>query len=206
MWGRDERAERDPHLTAALKDVVLAMVAVIGVVNAAVKALDRSVAARLGEHPDGAIFTSLPRYRVSFNAAQVLAAWGDCRASLRTSPTSVAALAGLHTGDQSLRQTARRCTSAGPATNASGRAMTTFADNSRHAQPVGGEDLHRGPRRADTTTPTPSASSPCAWIRVIWRCWHAHTALRPQPGTEPPEHSLRIFGRPRGMRLTQGVP
>ena len=92
MWGRDERAERDPHLTAALKDVVLAMVAVIGVVNAAVKNLDKSVAARLGEHPDGAIFTSLPRSG-QINAAQMLAAWGDCRQAYEN-PASVAALAG----------------------------------------------------------------------------------------------------------------
>jgi transposase len=43
----------DPHLTAALKDAVLAMVAVIGAVNAAVKNLDKSVAARLGEPRTG---------------------------------------------------------------------------------------------------------------------------------------------------------
>ena len=44
--------------------------------NAAIKSLDRSIAADLGEHPDGAIFTSLPR---PGHADWVLAEWGDCR-------------------------------------------------------------------------------------------------------------------------------
>jgi len=48
-------------LTTAVRDAVLALVSVLKAVTAAVKDLDRSVAARLSEHPDGKIFTSLPR-------------------------------------------------------------------------------------------------------------------------------------------------
>ena len=59
--------------------------------DAAVKSLDHSVAAHLGEHPDGAIFTSLPRSG-QVNAAQVLAEWGDCRPAYEH-PDSIAALA-----------------------------------------------------------------------------------------------------------------
>jgi transposase len=51
----------DEALTEALRDAVLALVAVPRAVNGALKDLDRSVAAHLGEHPDGKIFTSLPR-------------------------------------------------------------------------------------------------------------------------------------------------
>ena len=69
-------------LTEALRDAVLAAVGVLTALNASVKNLDRSVAAHLGEHPDGAIFTSLPRSG-QINAAQVLAEWGDCPPSLR---------------------------------------------------------------------------------------------------------------------------
>ncbi len=119
-------------LTEALRDAVLAAVGVLTALNASVKNLDRSVAAHLGEHPDGAIFTSLPRSG-QVNAAQVLAVWGDCRQAY-DGPGAVAALAG--------------CT---PVTKESGKhravhfrwacnkrfrkAMTTFADNSRHASP-----------------------------------------------------------------------
>ena len=44
-------------LSEALRDTVLAATGVLTALNAAVRNLDRSVAAHLGEHPDGAIFT-----------------------------------------------------------------------------------------------------------------------------------------------------
>ena len=80
-------------LTEALRDAVLAAVGVLTALNASVKNLDRSAAAHLGEHPDGAIFTSLPRSG-QINAAQVLAEWGDARQAYEH-PDSVAALAGV---------------------------------------------------------------------------------------------------------------
>jgi transposase len=111
---------------------VLALAAVLTALNAAVKDLGRSVTAHLGEHPDGQIFTSLPRSG-QINAAQMLAEWGDCRQAYER-PDSVAALAGVT-----------------PVTKQSGkhrsvefrwacskrfrRAITIFADNSRHASP-----------------------------------------------------------------------
>ena len=124
--------------------------------NTAVKNLDQSAAARLGEHPDGEIFTSLPRSG-QINAAQMLAEWGDARQAYE-SPDSVAALAG--------------CT---PVTKDSGKhravhfrwacnkrfrvALTTFADNSRHASPWAATST-TGPAHRAKTTPTPSAYSP----------------------------------------------
>jgi transposase len=165
----------DPHLTTALKDAVLAMVGVIGAVNAAVKNLDTSVAARLGEHPDGAIFASLPRSG-RINAAQMLAEWGDCRQAYE-GPDSVAALAG--------------CT---PVTKASGKhkavhfrwacnkrfrcAMTTFADNSRHASPWAAR-VYTDARQAGKDHPHAVRVLARAWIRVIWRCWRDNTPYDP---------------------------
>ncbi|WP_182878248.1 IS110 family transposase, partial [Microbispora sp. H10670] len=126
------RGTGEDALTEALRDAVLALVGVLKALNAAIKDLDRSAAAHLGEHPDGEIFTSLPRSG-QINAAQMLAEWGDCRPAYANAD-SVAALAG--------------CT---PVTKESGKhravhfrwacnkrfrqAMTTFADNSRHASP-----------------------------------------------------------------------
>ncbi len=80
-------------LTVALRDAVLALAAVLTALGAAIKNLDRSAAARLGEHPDGEIFTSLPRSG-QISAAQMLAEWGDCRQACEH-PDSVAALAGV---------------------------------------------------------------------------------------------------------------
>jgi transposase len=122
----------DEALTEALRDAVLALAAVLTALNAAVKDLDRSAAAHLGEHPDGQIFTSLPRSG-QINAAQMLAEWGDAHQAY-DHPDAVAALAGVT-----------------PVTSQSGKhrsvyfrwacnkrfrkAITIFADNSRHASP-----------------------------------------------------------------------
>jgi len=154
-------------LAEALRDAVLAAVTVLRALNASVKSLDRSVAAHLGEHPDGAIFTSLPRSG-QVNAAQVLAEWGDCRPAYEH-PDSVAALAG--------------CT---PVTKESGKhravhfrwacnkrfrvAITTFADNSRHASPWAAK-IYNDARAGGKDHPHAVRILARAWIRVIYRCW-----------------------------------
>jgi transposase len=154
-------------LSEALRDVVLAAVGVITALNAAVKSLDRSVAAHLGEHPDGKIFTSLPRSG-QVNAAQVLAEWGDCRPAY-AGPDSVAALAGVT-----------------PVTSQSGKhrdvhfrwacnkrfraAITTFADNSRHASPWAAK-VYTDARARGKDHPHAIRILARAWIRVIWPCW-----------------------------------
>ena len=154
-------------LTEALRDVVLAAVGVLTALNTSVKNLDRSTAAHLGEHPDGKIFTSLPRSG-QINAAQVLAEWGDTRQAYEH-PDTVAALAG--------------CT---PVTKESGKhravhfrwacnkrfrkAITTFADNSRHASPWAA-GIYNGARASGKDHPHAVRVLARAWIRVIWRCW-----------------------------------
>lgn len=157
----------DEGLVDAIRDAVLALVAVLKTLGAARKDLDRSVAAHLGEHPDAATFTSLPRSG-QVNAAQMLAEWGDSREAY-DGPESIAALAGVT-----------------PVTKASGKhkavhfrwacnkrfrvALTTFADNSRHASPwaakVYADALARGHDH-----PHAIRVLARAWIRVIYRCW-----------------------------------
>jgi transposase len=152
-------------LTEALRDAVLAAVGVLTALNAAVKSLDRSVAAHLGEHPDGKIFTSLPR---PGHADWVLAEWGDCRQAY-DGPDSVAALAGVT-----------------PVTSQSGKhrdvhfrwacnkrfrvAVTTFADNSRHASPWAAK-VYSDARARGKDHPHAVRILARAWIRVIWPCW-----------------------------------
>jgi transposase len=77
----------------AVGDAVLAMVPVLRAGASSLKGLTRSVTTRLGEHPDGKMFTSLPRSG-QVNAAQILAEWCDCREAY-DSADAVAALAGL---------------------------------------------------------------------------------------------------------------
>jgi len=161
----------DETLTEAVRDAVLAMVAVLSGLVTALKDLDRSVAAHLGEHPDGPIFTSLPRSG-QINAAQVLAEWGDVREAYDR-PDAVAALAGVT-----------------PVTKESGkhravhfrwacnkrfrRAITIYADNSRHASPWAAK-IYNDARAAGKDHPHAVRILARAWIRVIWRCWQDRT-------------------------------
>lgn len=151
----------------ARRDAVLAMVRVIEALNRAIKDLDRSVAAHLGEHPDAEIFRSLPRAG-QVNAAQMLAEWGDCREAY-DGPEAVAALSGM-----------------APVTRRSGKhvavgfrwacdkrfrdAMVTFADNSRHASPWAAA-IYAAAIARGKDHPHAVRILARAWIRVIFRCW-----------------------------------
>ena len=157
----------DQALTDAIRDAVLALVTILRALGAARKDLDRSLAAHLGEHPDAAIFTSLPRSG-QINAAQMLAEWGDSRAAY-DSPDTVASLAGVT-----------------PVTKTSGKhqavhfrwacnkhfrtALTTFADNSRHASPWAAHIYQQAITRGHDH-PHAIRILARAWIRVIYRCW-----------------------------------
>jgi transposase len=159
----------------ARRDAVVGYIRVIRALNTSIKALDRSIIAHLGEHPDAEIFTSLPRSG-QVNAAQMLAQWGDCRQAY-DSPEAVAALAG-----------------ASPVTKKSGKyeavhfrwacdkrfrkAITTFADNSRHASPWAA-DVYRRAIERGCDHPHAIRVLARAWIRVIWRCWIDRVAYDP---------------------------
>ena len=154
-------------LSQAVRAAVLAQVSVLHALNAGVKDLDKSARAHLGEHPDGKIFTSLPRSG-QINAAQVLAEWGDCREAYDCAD-AVAALSGV-----------------APVTKQSGKhrdvqfrwacntrfrvAVTTFADNSRHASPWAAGIYDRA-RAAGKDHPHAIRTLARAWVRVIYRCW-----------------------------------
>jgi transposase len=160
----------------ARRDGVLAMVRVIRALNASIKDLDRSIVAHLDEHPDAVVFRSLPRAG-QINAAQMLAEWGDCREAY-DGPEGVAALAGIV-----------------PVTRRSGKhlavnfrwacntrfrtALTTFADNSRHASPWAAS-IYRDALARGLDHPHAVRIVARAWVRVIWRCWLDGTAYNPE--------------------------
>jgi transposase len=154
-------------LTAAVRDAVLALVTVVKALTGATRDLGKSVAARLGEHPDGKIFTSLPRSG-QISAAQVLAEWGDCRQAY-DGPDSVAALAGVTPVTKESGK--HRGVSFRWACNKRFRkAVTTFADNSRHASPWAAH-VYAQARASGKDHPHAIRILARAWIRVIWPCW-----------------------------------
>ncbi len=154
-------------LTNTLQHTVLGMVGVLTALNTAIADLDRTIITLLGEHPDGSIFTSLPRSG-QINAAQMLAEWGDCREAY-DSPDAVAALAGLTPVTKESGK--HRAVSFRWACNARFRvAMTTFADNSRHASPWAA-DIYNRARHGGKDHPHAIRILARSWTRVIYRCW-----------------------------------
>lgn len=160
----------------AMAAVTLAYIRAIAVVRDQVAALDARIVEQLLAHPDGHVFTSLPRSgRV--RAAALLAEIGDCRARFPT-PESLASLAG-----------------ATPSTRQSGQhravafryqcdkklrdAVIDFAQDSRHAN-AWAADLYARARARGKTHPHAVRILARAWIHVIWRCWQDGVAYDPE--------------------------
>ena len=171
-------------LAEALRDAVLAAVGVLTALNASVKSLDRSVAAHLGEHPDGKIFTSLPRSG-QVNAAQVLAEWGDCREAYdgptRRRPRR------LHARHQPVRQAPLR-----PVPLGLQQALPRRDDHLRRQQPprqpLGREDLQRRPRQRQRPPARHPHPRPRLDPRHLAAAGSTACPTTP-PGTAPPPHS-----------------
>jgi transposase len=149
-------------------EVVRALVAVLTPLVAHLQQLSAAIAAALPQHPDGPLVQSLPRSG-AVNAAQILAELGDDRARFPTAE-QFAAEGGV-----------------APVTHASGkhhavvfrwacnkrlrRALTTFADNSRHASPWAALVYQRA-RARGCRHPHAIRILARAWARILWRCWH----------------------------------
>ena len=132
-----------------------------------------------GLHPSGQV-----------NAAQILAELGDDRARF-TTPEQLAAEAGV-----------------APVTHASGnhrgvafrwacnkhlrQALTTFADNSRHASAWAAAVYARARARGCDHAHAIRILAR-AWVRILWRCWQdrrpydiaLHRGAQPLPAPEP---------------------
>ena len=141
---------------------------VLRALNQAIADLDRAVTARLGEHPDAAVFTSLPRSG-QINAAQMLAEWGDCREAY-DEPRFGGRSRRCEPGHQAVGQVPLGGVPLGVQ-----QALPQRDHDLRRQlpprQPLGRRRVRRPPSSAATTTPTPVRILARAWIRVIYRCW-----------------------------------
>ena len=160
----------------ALGAVTLGYVRSITALREQIAGLEARIAEQLAEHPDGAIFTSLPRSG-SVRAATLLAEIGDCRERFPT-PEALTCLAG-----------------AAPSTRQSGQhhavtfryacdkklrqALMDFAADSRFgndwAADIYGRAIARGKRH-----PHAVRILARAWVYVIWRCWQDGVPYDPE--------------------------
>jgi transposase len=177
LFARLERAPAGyPGETgSAFGAVTCAYVASLRAMRAQIARLEARIAEQLAAHPDGFIFTSLPRSG-SVRAATLLAELGDCRARFPT-PEALAGLAGVtpstrrsgsvhvvafrHACDRRLRD-----------------ALTDFADGSR-AGNAWADDLYRRAVGRKKRHPHAVRILADAWVPVIWRCWQDRVAYDP---------------------------
>ena len=156
-------------------ELVRALVAVLEPLVRQVQHLSSAIEQAVASHADGPILMSFPRAG-RINAAQMLAELGDDRRRF-TSCEHLAAEAGV-----------------APVTQASGKhravtfrwacnkrlrlALTTFADNSRHASHWAAR-VYQHARARGCDHPHATRILARAWLRVLWRCWHDHTSYDP---------------------------
>src|SRR5713101_6107987 len=168
-----------PSLAGFGSQDAAALTVTVGMLAAQVKILETGIGAQLAAHPDGHIFTSLPRAG-TLRAARLLAEIGDCR-SRYPGPQSLAALAGVvpvtresgtHTS-HAFRWAVNR-----PLRDA----VCDFADGSRHASPWA-ESVYQAARARGKDHPHATRILARAWILVIWRCWQEGTAYDPAKHT-----------------------
>ena len=153
--------------TEASGELVHALIAVLTPLGVQIQQLSAAIAGALEQHPDGPVLQSLPRSG-QVNAAQILAELGDDRARFATAE-QLAAEAGV-----------------APVTHASGKhhgvtfrwacnkrlrqALTTLADNSRHAS-AWAATVYARARGRGCDHPHAIRILARAWVRILWRCW-----------------------------------
>jgi hypothetical protein len=155
--------------------VTIAFVRAIFAVRGQISELEARIREQLVRHPDGRIFTSLPRAG-QVRAATLLAEIGDVRERFPT-PESLACLAG-----------------AAPSTRQSGQhrgvtfrfacdkklrdALIDFAQDSRYANPWAAK-VYDDARARHKTHPHACRILARAWVYIIWKCWQERAAYDP---------------------------
>jgi len=155
--------------------LVRSLVAVLRPLVEQLRELEALIAAQLAQHADGPLLQSFPRTG-TVNAAQLLAELGEDRGRFPTA-AQLAAEAGVA---PVTRSSGKHCSVACRfACNKRLRqAATTWADNSRHANPWAAA-VYRQARARGCDHPHAVRILARAWLRVLWRCWQARTPYNP---------------------------
>src|SRR3954469_7776895 len=152
---------------AARRHVTLALLAGIDAIEDQAAELGRRIKEALALHPDAPIFTSLPRAG-QIRAATLLAEIGDARGRYPDAPTLAAAAGVCPYTDESRKH--RSVLFRFKADTKLRRALTDFAEDSRHASPWAA-DVYARARARGMRHPQAVRVLARAWTLVIWRCW-----------------------------------
>jgi transposase len=159
----------------ALAGVTAAYLAALSAVAEQIAVLETQLGDALAEHPDQAIFTSLPRAG-TVRAARLLAEIGDARGRFPT-PASLAGLAGVTPSTRRSGQV--RITAFRWAVDKHLRgAVCDFAADSVKANPWAAH-LYQQARARGCRHPHAVRILARAWLGVIWQCWTTGTPYDP---------------------------
>jgi len=152
-------------------ECVKALVRALKVLLPQISELEGAIAVALDEHPDGAVFKSLPRAG-EVNAAQLLAEIGDVRERFPSDDVLA-----MEAGVVPVTRRSGKAISVGfrwACNKRLRRAVTTWADNTRHASSWA-RDLYARARARGADHPHAIRILARAWLRVLWRCWQDRT-------------------------------
>jgi transposase len=168
------RGKAGPHASLHAA-TTLALVAVLRALSTQIQALAASIGAQLDNHPDAAVFTSLPRSG-TVRAARLLAEIGDARGRFptRESLTGLAGVAPYTSQSGKVRTVAFRW----EADKQLRGALCDFAGDSRRASPWAA-DLYDKAVARGCDHPHAVRILARAWAHVIWRCWQDHVPYDP---------------------------
>jgi transposase len=161
--------------SVAKGELVTALIRLLATLGRQLKKLTAAIEQHVASLPDGRIIMSFPRAgRIC--AAQILAEIGDVRERFPTND-QLAAEAGVcpvtHASGKSRGVTFRWACN-----RRLRKAVTCFADNSRHASPWAA-DVYRQARQRGCDHPHAIRILARAWLRVLWQAWQTRTTYDP---------------------------
>jgi len=162
----------DPEVVSEL---VLAQTRLLRTLLNTISDLDRAIAATLDQHTKAQLLSPLPRVG-TINLGQLIAEVGPLLDRTQSADQAAALCGAVPVTKRSGQQHA---VTFRYATNTKARkALTLYADNSRHASPWA-ERIYRDARARGCRHAHAIRILARAWLRVIWACWHTNTAYDP---------------------------
>ena len=158
-----------------LAELVRAQVRLLRSLLRTIADLDRALGAALLVHAKAALLAPMPRIG-EVNLAQIVAEVGPILARAVDVDHACAEVGAVPVTKESGKGRAVNFRSA---VNTQARqALSTFADNSRHASPWAAQ-LYAEARRRGKRHPHAVRILMRAWMRVMWACWHSDVAYNP---------------------------
>ena len=156
-------------------ELILAQARLVRTLVSSIADLDRAIAAGLDQHTKAQLLRPLPRVG-TISLGQLVAEVGPLLDRTQSADEAAALCGAVPVTKRSGHQHA---VCFRHATNTKARkALTLYADNSRHASPWA-ERIYREARARGCRHPHAVRILARAWLRVIWACWHTETTYDP---------------------------